>query len=237
MSQKPKPKKRAADLSGIAFERLRQAILTGELKEGDRVRESRLAAEWDIGVTPLREAVRQMAAIGYLILQPNHAPVVRKLSGADIREIYALRELLECYALRRGWETIRPCDLKRLGALVDKATAAKTKSRRLQARFALDAELHQLWVSPEKTPWLASILERLLTYRPNLMKVLAAHATFVDEAFDEHRQILAALKKRDIDLAVERLGFHIQKSGSVLAELTERAPGGRPRGKPARNPL
>jgi len=226
MPQKTKPNKRAADLSEIAFQRLRQAILTGELKEGDRVRESRLAAEWDIGVTPLREAVRRMAAIGYFILEPNHAPVVRKLSGADIREIYALRELLECFALRRGWETIRQCDLKRLGALVEKANTATTKNRRLQAQFALDAELHQLWVSPEKTPWLASILERLLTYRPNLMKVLAAHATFVDEAFHEHRQILAALKKRDIDLAVEHLGHHIQKSGSVLAELTERAAGG-----------
>lgn len=66
-------------------------------------------------------------------------------------------------------------------------------------------------------------MERLLAYRPNLMQVLAAHATLVDEAFDEHRQILAALKRRDVDLAVERLGYHIQKSGAVLAELAERA--------------
>ena len=223
MSPKPKPKKRAADLSGIAFERLRQAILTGELKEGDRVRESRLAAQWDIGVTPLREAVRQMAAIGYFILEPNHAPVVRKLSGDDIREIYAIREVLECFALRRSWDSISEDDLKRVRVLAEKANAAKTKSSRLRARFSLDTELHQLWISPENNPWLASILERLITYRPNLIKVLIAHATFVDEAFDEHQQILAALEKGDIDLAVERLGYHIRKSGSVLAELTERA--------------
>ena len=226
MPQKPKKNKRAADLSGIAFERLRQAILTGELKGGDRVRESRLAAEWNIGVTPLREAVRQMAAIGYFILEPNHAPVVRKLSGDDIREIYAIREVLECFALRRSWETISEDDLKRVRCLAEKANAAKTKSSRLRARFSLDTELHQLWISPENNPWLASILERLITYRPNLIKVLIAHATFVDEAFDEHQQILAALQKGDIDLAVERLSYHIRKSGSVLAELTERAAGG-----------
>ena len=241
MPQKPKKNKRAADLSGIAFQRLRQAILTGELKGGDRVRESRLAAEWNIGVTPLREAVRQMAAIGYFILEPNHAPVVRKLSGADIREIYAIREVLECFALRRSWETISKDDLKRVRGLAEKANLTKTKNSRLRVRFSLDTELHQLWISPENNPWLASILERLITYRPNLIKVLIAHATFVDEAFDEHQQILAALEKGDIDLAVERLSYHIRKSGSVLAELTERAAGGggsgQQRGKPVGNPI
>ena len=105
-----------------------------------------------------------MAAIGYLILRPNHAPVVRKLSGEDILEIYALRELLECFALRRSWETIRKADLKRLKEWVKKANTATTKKRRLQAQLALDAELHQLWISPEKSPWIASILERLLAY-------------------------------------------------------------------------
>ena len=215
------PAKRTADLAEIAFRRLRQAILTGELKEGDRVREARLATEWKIGVTPLREAVRRMAAIGYFILQPNLAPVVRKLSGDDIREIYAIREVLECFALRRSWEKIRKSDLKRLRGIVAKATAAKTKNRRLQAQLSLDAELHQLWISPETSPWLASILERLIIYRPNLMKVLSPHSTYVEEAFDEHRQILAALEKHDLDLSVELLSYHIQKSGSVLAELTE----------------
>jgi DNA-binding GntR family transcriptional regulator len=221
MIQKTTSRKRAADLSEIAFQRLWQALLTGELKEEDRVREARLAAEWKIGVTPLREAVRRMAALGYLILKPNHAPVVRKLSGDDIREIYAIREVLECFALRRSWKNIPKGDLERLGNLAAKATAAKTKKRKLQAQFVLDAALHQLWVSTEKTPWLAAILERLLTYRPNLMNVLSSHATLVDEAFDEHLQILEALKNRDIDLAVERLGYHIQKAGSVLAQLTD----------------
>jgi DNA-binding GntR family transcriptional regulator len=177
-------------------------------------------------VTPLREAVRRMAALGYLILQPNRAPVVRQLGADDIREIYALRELLECFALRRGWKTIRRADLRRLDALVAKAGAATTGQKRLAARLALDAELHQLWISPERTPWLASIMERLLAYRPNLMQVLVAHGPLVDEAFDEHRRILQALKKRDVDLAVELLGHHIRKSGTVLADLTDGATAG-----------
>lgn len=234
-----KAPKRTADRSEFAFQRLQQAILTGELKAGDRVRESRLAREWDMGVTPLREAVRRMAALGYLILRPNHAPVVRQLGPDDIREIYLLRELLECFALRRGWSTIRRADLRRLDALVAKADAAPTGQKRLQARLALDTELHRLWVSPQKTPWLASIMERLQAYRPNLVRVLADHLDLVEEAFDEHRRILGALKKRELARAVELLGHHIRKSGSVLADLIEsagarqHAPPPRPRPAPA----
>lgn len=221
MTPKTQQTKRAADLSEIALQRLRQAILVGELKEGERVKEARLAAEWGIGVTPLREAVRQMAALGYLILQPNHAPVVRKLSGDDIREIYAIREVLECFALRRSWEQIGRSDLKKLRDLAKSAKTGATKNRRLQAHLALDTGLHKLWVSSEASPWLASILERLLTYRPNLMKVLIGHPEFIDRALDEHLQILGALEKRDLDLAIECLRRHIHQSGAVLAELTE----------------
>lgn len=225
MPLKTKPTKRTADLSDIAFQRLRQAILTGELKEGERVRELRLAKEWNTGVTPLREAVRRMAAIGYLILKPNHAPVVRKLSSSDIREIYVLRELLECFALRQNWDTIRKADLQRLKILVAKAKhPAATKLRKLKTQFHLDTELHNLWISPEKGPWLASILERLLAYRPNLINIWADHPKFVDEAFVEHQQILAALEKCDLDLAVEQLALHIRKSGAVLTNLSDELP-------------
>lgn len=223
MSPKPKPKKRAADLSGIAFERLRQAILTGELKEGDRVRESRLAVEWGIGVTPLREAVRRMAEIGHLILQPNQAPTVRTLSPADILEIYALREVLECFAVRRSWDAMQKVDLKPLKDLVKKVDGSKVRSRRIQAQLALDSRLHELWISHQNGPWAASICERLLAFRPNLVDVLMDHTKFADKAFEEHREILEALQKRDLELTLNRLGHHIQKSGTALAELIANA--------------
>jgi len=105
--------------------------------------------------------------------------------------------------------------------LMESVNAAKTKTRRLQAQLSLDTELHQLWATSDDGPWLTSILDRLLVYRPNLIKVLIDHSTFVEEAFDEHRQILAALEKHDLEQAVDRLKFHIHKSGSVLADLIE----------------
>lgn len=215
----PAPK-RAADLAEVAFERLRRAILTGELGEGERVRETRLAAEWKIGVTPLREAVRRMAAMGYLVLKPNHAPVVRQLSARDVSQIYEIREVLECMALQACWETIRTEQIAALEKLVEKVDAAKTKESRLRRQFALDAELHALWSASPENPWLSSSLERLIIYRPNMTSVMARHAQYVEEAFGQHKQILQAIKERDFRAAQQHLIEHIRHSGATLVAVT-----------------
>jgi DNA-binding GntR family transcriptional regulator len=214
-------KKRAADLADIAFERLRQAILTGELKEGERVRESRLAVEWKVGLTPLREAVRRMAAIGYLILQPNRAPIVRKLSADDIRQIYELRKVLESFALRSSWNTFAENELVAVRKLVTRIEVTSAAKSRLQLQFALDTKLHQLWVSPCFNPWLAAALDRLLIYRPNLMNLVINHRKGVEIAYEGHKRILAAIEKRDLKTALRALSKHIEQSGKTFSTLSK----------------
>lgn len=215
--------KRAGDLAEIAFERLRQAILTGELREGERVREARLAAEWRVGITPLKAAVRRLAGIGYLVLQPNHAPVVRKLDVDDIGQIYELRELLECHALRKMAGKIRRESLVKLRRMVTRVEGAKSPRHRLRYQFELDTELHQLWSSDESNPWLTASLDGLLLYRPNLIHVLKAHPDLVEQAFIDHKDILTALECEKIDKAVALLGDHIKKSCTALVALNEAA--------------
>jgi DNA-binding GntR family transcriptional regulator len=218
-----RPRKRAGDLADAAFERLRQAILTGELKEGERVREVRLAAEWNVGITPLKAAVRRLAGIGYLVLRPNHAPVVRKLSADDIGQIYELREILECHALCNMASIIRKADLSALRKLVVKVDTAKTHTQRLRGQFTLDKKLHQLWSSGRTNPWLTASLDGLLLYRPNLVNVLKTQPALVETAFEEHKHILTALEKGEIEKAVQLLSEHIKKSGSALVALTQQA--------------
>ena len=214
-----KPQKRTGDLAEQAFERLREAILTGELKEGERVREARLAAEWKMGVTPIKAAVRRLAGMGYLVLRPNHAPIVRKLEVSDIEEIYELREMLECHALRKKAADIAKSDLTALRQMVNKVEATTSPASRLRAQFALDTKLHELWISGPTHPWLAASLEGLLIYRPNLIHVLKAHPALVERAFEDHKRILKALEKGNIENAVLLLSEHIKKSGLALVAL------------------
>jgi len=222
-SVKNSPVKRTAQSAEIAFQTLRKAILTGELKEGDKVREIRLARQWKIGRTPLREAIRRAAESGYLILRPNHAPIVRELSAADILQIYALRKVLECYALECAWNELRESDFESLRKLEGKVQTAKSGRSRLHAQFTFDNALHQLWVTKNGNPWLISIVERLLIFRPNYqsrdVNILAGRPDLTDAAFEDHQKILAALIQRDLPRALRALRRHISEAGTILAGL------------------
>jgi len=216
----PVTKKREADLGEIAFQRLMQAIASGELKEGERVKESRVAQEWNIGVTPIREAVRRVAALGYLVLKPNHAPIVRRLSREDISQIHGVREALEGFALESKWNSLKDSELARLRKMASVCERAKGV-RRFDAMIRFDEELHGLWTTETKNPWLESSLERVVLYFPRLTKSLMAHADYMETSFLEHLEILGALEERNRGKALRLLANHIRQAGKILADLTQ----------------
>ena len=213
--------KRKADLAEQAFERLKAAILTGELAEGEQVRETRLAKEWEIGITPVREAVRRLAAIGYLVLNPNHAPIVRQLSADDIRKIYRIREQLECFALNEYWNQIPSETLSGLDKLIEQIERAKTTRVRIRKQLKLDSQLHDLWCSPKDNSWLNQILENLIIYRPNVSRLLELHPEHVETAYKQHQGILIAIKSGKRAAASRLLREHIQQSSEILSQLSE----------------
>lgn len=220
---KNSPLKRPAQSAEIAFQKLRKAILAGELKEGDVVREIRLVREWKIGRTPLREAIRRAAEFGYMVLRPNHAPIVRKLTPADILQIYALREVLECFALESAWPRLKDCNFESLFKLVQKIEKTRKPEKRLEAQFLFDTQLHQLWVSQCNNPWLVSILDRLFIYRPNYRSndtnVMADRLDLLEGAFEEHKKILLAISRGNLKEARRILRQHISHAGAILASI------------------
>lgn len=216
-----RPVKRTAQSAEIAFQKLRKAILTGEFKEGDKVREIRLVRDWKIGRTPLREAIRRAAESGYLVLRPNHAPVVRKLSAEDITQIYAIREVLECFALECAWDQFREVDFKNLRRLARAVRQAKDSDSRQHAQFVFDNALHQLWTTKSGNPWLSTILDRLFIFRPNYqsrdVNMLGERPDVIEEAFADHESILTALEEKKFNTAKRALRRHIRHAGVVLA--------------------
>src|SRR5262245_51290637 len=86
--------------SAWATERLRSAILLAELAPGEEIREARLAREWGVSPTPLREALRSLAAEGLVVQQAQRVARVAELPRDETIEVYALRLVLEPLALR-----------------------------------------------------------------------------------------------------------------------------------------
>ncbi len=96
------------------LETIRDAIIAGALKPGEKVAEPELAERFGISRTPIREAFRQLESEGYLTVIPRKGAVVVSFSEKDVEEFYAIKSILEGYAARRACENLTPRELERL---------------------------------------------------------------------------------------------------------------------------
>lgn len=202
-----------------AFQRLRKAILTGELKQGETLREARIAREWQMGRMLIRQAVRRAAEFGYVTLRPNRAPVVRQLSTDDIENIYSMREGLESMALKRAWKDISPEAVQAVRTLAEAVEREKGFEKRLQNQFKLDEELHDLWISRCQNMWLIEALERLFIYRPNQLPILRNHPQLAEIGYRDHLEILDSFAKKSFATTDRLLRSHIRRAMEGLIEF------------------
>jgi DNA-binding GntR family transcriptional regulator len=201
-------------------------IMSGEIPVGARLRQERLAAEYSVSRTPVREALRKLQATGTVLLRPNQGAVVRGPTVRDIREAYVVRAELEALAAELAASWITSPDLERLrtaerafraaaergdvtGAgedwsqandLFHEAVLAGAGNRRLTEMVA---DLHRTF--PRGLTW----------------KALMDDARQLDANAREHRAILAAIESRDAAAARDRMRRHVLHAGELIARWFE----------------
>jgi DNA-binding GntR family transcriptional regulator len=208
--------KRQATTSVDAFERLIEAILSGQIGTGSSLREAKLAREWGISRTPLREAVRRAAEAGFLVLRPNQAPLVRHLTANDIRDLYELRELLELHSLRLAWGRIAPSAITKVEALAQAATPGKSRQW-TQRCLVFDIALHRLWMDACGNGWLRHDLERLYQFLRIVQNLMSTDSEAMTKAYAEHMAILEALAAQDQAATTRALRLHIQHARAAVS--------------------
>ncbi|MFC7496974.1 MULTISPECIES: GntR family transcriptional regulator [unclassified Nocardioides] len=102
--------------SEVAYEALRTAIIEGQLGPGERIVEQRVAAELNVSRTPVREAVRMLAADGLVVASRHRGATVRTLDRSEVRDLYGLRARLEAYAAELASSRATADDVEELDA-------------------------------------------------------------------------------------------------------------------------
>ncbi|MBI4026541.1 MAG: GntR family transcriptional regulator [Verrucomicrobia bacterium] len=209
--------KRTGRFAEQAFNRLIEAILRGEVEGGAVLPETRLARAWKVGRTPLREAVRRAAEAGFVVLRSNQAPVVRRLTADDIRDLYDLRKTLELHALELAWPHFTPTDLRALGQL---AAAAKPETSRIWPRRCLtfDLALHSLWMGRCGNAWLIADLKRHYQFLRIFQSWVGHDPQALEKAYHEHVKILRAIRGGDRNGARRLLRQHIRESARLVKQ-------------------
>lgn len=187
-------------------------IITGELQPGEKVGQDALAAEFGTSHVPVREAFRRVEARGLLVSEPRKGVRVSLLDEASIVEITRMRGALESLALRHAIPAMETDDLERANAAIE----AGDKAQDMQAWEAANRAFHETLYRPCAMPRLLASINMLHESRMRYMHVTAPFVAWDPDSQREHRQLLAAVKKRDVEQACHLMERHIADAGATL---------------------
>ena len=195
---------------------LRSQILAGELERGSRLPQETLAAELGVSRTPLREALRRLAAEGLVTLQPNYGATVSQLDFGDMRDAWTARLVIEPPAARMGAERRPEPELDRMQAAIDHQRAVGDPAASLDA----NRDFHLALVAASGNPHLIHLAELLWVARISVAIYTAQAAQVGGTAAwsDEHDGILAAMRAGDGDAAERLTREHIARHPPVAQE-------------------
>lgn len=199
-------------------ERLRQRIFAHELPPGTWIDEQAVAEDYGISRTPLREALKVLAAEGLVTLKPRRGCYVTEISEQDLDEIYPLMALLEGRCAFEATQKAKPDDLDRLQAIHDDLERAAA-AHDIDGFFEVNQEFHRVIQELADNRWLMQMIRDL---RKVLKVTRLASLTIegrLQQSLEEHRSILGAIKARDAASAEATMHRHMVSGRKALAKM------------------
>ena len=194
-------------------------ILRRELEPGERISPPEIAAALGVSITPVRDAVNQMAAEGLVTVTPRRGTVVSLVSIRDIEELYEIRLMLEPQAAEMAASRASEPEISRVQELAERlesgpvATSGRVDDLATYLdEIAADAELHAAVVLAAHNQRLSTLYDGLRTH------VLVARAVFPrlyrgePHRRGEHRRIVAAIAARDGPAARDAMAAHLRQA-------------------------
>jgi DNA-binding GntR family transcriptional regulator len=188
-------------------ERLREQIFARELEPGSWIDEQRVAADYGISRTPLREALKVLAVEGLVTMKVRRGAYVTEMSADDVTQIYHLLALLESDAAGEVARHASDAQLAELRALHDRL---ERQVRQREAFFASNEQFHMRLLAIAGNRWRLQIVADLR----KVMKLNRHHSLFrqgrLADSLAEHRQIMKALEARDAKAATALMRGHFE---------------------------
>ncbi len=189
---------------------IKQQILNGELNPGDRIVETKVAKELGISQTPVREAVRMLSGEGIINIVPNRGPIVKEIEERDIFEIYSLRASLEGLAMRL---TTLHASKEQIQLLVDLYAEMESKLHNPEVDSLLKESLylHHSIIQFSRHSRLMQIYDSI-SFQIELVNRIIGMKSTKQKEFDEHKELIDALRKGNPDESERVMKRHIHRS-------------------------
>jgi DNA-binding GntR family transcriptional regulator len=208
-------------LREVVFETLREAIINGTLRPGERLMEIQLAEELGVSRTPVREAIRKLELEGFVVMVPRKGAYVAGISLKDIADVFEVRASLEALAAGLAAERITGEELEELERiLVRKAKIIEEEN--LSLFVESDSKFHDTLYQMSRNQRLIQSVSNLRDEIQRFRAVSLAYPGRMREALEEHRKIVEAIAERDVIQAQALAREHIENAENSLLEAVQR---------------
>ena len=204
-------------------EELTDAIVTGEIAAGEKIREPDLANRYDVSRGPLREAIRRLEGRGLVKHVPHAGVRVVTLDLEEVVELYAIREALEGMAAKLAAENMSDAEVEAIRELLDEhETAVQRSEGREYFQQEGDLDFHYRIVQASKNQKLTALLCGELYHLVRMYRYRSSRtASRPQRALTEHRRILDAIAERDGELAELLMRRHLSGARESIAAQLE----------------
>jgi DNA-binding GntR family transcriptional regulator len=191
----------------IVTESLREAVLRGQLRPGERLDQAEIAERFHVSRMPVREALRTLEAEGLVRFYPHRGVVVNDLSPEEIEEVYSIRIALESMAVRLAIPRLTPLILGELDGILGEMDLVKD-DRLTWA--VLNHRFHSRLYSASGQARLCGIIDTLRnTVQPYVIGNVS-HAERAARAAEEHRELLSLCRHGDVPGAENMVRQHLR---------------------------
>ncbi len=206
-------------LRDVVFRTLRQAILTGEMKPGERLLEIHLANKLGVSRTPIREAIRMLELEGLVIMVPRRGAQVAQITEKSMSDVLEVRCALDVLAVELACERITAEaveELREACRAFEKATVTRDVHVIAKADVAFHDIIFKAAGNPRLTQMINNLAEQMYRYRFEYIKDESQHQMLIRE----HCLICESIEKRDVEAAKDAIRKHIEnQENSIIRQI------------------
>jgi DNA-binding GntR family transcriptional regulator len=200
-------------------ERIRLGIMNGDYRPGQRLKQQDLAREFGCSVIPIREALHQLAAEGFVVLDPQKGVRVAELNSRRLEEMYEVRIRLEGWAAGLAAKHMTPEAGGRIRAILDKMDRADISASEW---LTLNWEFHDSLYACGGQEFLRKLISNLRLNLESYLRLDLAKVHNYDTGRREHRRIFQACLRGEAKAAEQYTKAHLQRVVRGLVEYLRR---------------
>ena len=211
-------------LASQVHARLRSDILHARLRPGQGLSENQLAAQLGVSRTPVREAIQALVREHLVVVLPQRGSLVARLSIRRIREALFVREAVESQVIRSllaappsalAWDTLDACIDRQAQAL---------RAKDLESTMRADEDFHRALLALCGMDGVWPVVAQARDLHQRVRAIAVPELQSGEQALQDHRAIVAALRAQDVQRATREMAAHLQHNEALTQQISQLHP-------------